>query len=164
MQIVAIDLSVAFDMVDHNLLLSVLQKRARINGNALNWCESYLRPRTCQVNVAKAYSTKKNLTFSIPQGSCVGPWYYLVYARILQCVVEKPITINGSADDHILKDKFKINDVMDERRCKENLENCIVNVKNWMDENHLKMNDDKTEYIIFASNKMSKKIQTHPYP
>ena len=49
---------------------------------------------------------------------------------------------------------------MDERRCKENLENCIVNIKNWMDENHLKMNDDKTEYIMFASNKMSKKIQT----
>ena len=83
MQIVAIDLSSAFDMVDHNLLLSVLQKRAGINGNALNWCESYLRPRTCQVNVGKAYSTKKNLTFSVPQGSCAGPWYYLVYASTL---------------------------------------------------------------------------------
>ena len=53
------------------------------------------------------------------------------------------------------KDKFKNNDVMDEKRCKENLEKCIVNVKNWMDENQLKMNDDKTEYIIFSSNKMA---------
>ena len=66
MQIVAIDLSAAFNMLDHDLLLSVLQKRAGINGNALNWCESYLRPRTCQFNVGKAYSTKKNLTFSVP--------------------------------------------------------------------------------------------------
>ena len=49
---------------------------------------------------------------------------------------------------------------MDERRCKENLEKCTVNVKNWMDENWLKMNDDKTEYIIFMSNKMAKNIQT----
>ena len=155
MQVVAIDLSVAFDMVDHDLLLSVLQKKPGINGNALKWWESYLRPRTCQINIGKAYSTKKNLTFSIPQGSCAGPWYYLVYASTLQCVVEKPITINGFADDHILKDKFKINDVVDERRCKENLENCIVKVKNWMDENCLKINDDKTEYIIFASNKIS---------
>ena len=129
MQIVAIDLSAAFDMVDHDLLLSVLQKRAGINGNALNWRESYLRPRTCQVNVCKAYSTKKNLTFSVPQGSCAGPWYYQVYASTLQCVVEKPITINGFIDDHILKDKFKINNVMDQRRGKENLENCIVNIK-----------------------------------
>ena len=158
MQIIAINLSAAFDMVDHHLLLSVLQKRAGINGNVFNWCESYLR--MCQVNIGKAYSTKKNLTFSVPQGSCVGPWYYLVYASTLQCVVEKPITINGYAEDHILKDKFKINDVVDERRCKENLEKCIVNVRNWMDENQLKMNDDKTEYIIFASNKMAKKIQT----
>ena len=114
----------------------------------------------CQVNVSKAYSTKKNLTFSVPQGSCVGPWYYLVYGSSLQFVVEKPITINGYADDHILKDKFKINDVMDERRYKENLEKCIVNVKNWMDENRFKMNNDKTEHIIFASNKMAMKIQT----
>ena len=64
------------------------------------------------------------------------------------------------ANDHILKEKFKINDEMDEKRCKENLENCIVNIKNWIDENHLKMNDDKKEYIIFASNKMSKKVDT----
>ena len=67
MQIVAIDTSAAFDMVGHNFLLSVLQKRAEINGNALNWCESYLRPRTCQVNVGKAYSTKKNFTFLYPR-------------------------------------------------------------------------------------------------
>ena len=160
MQIIAINLSAAFDMLDQDLLLSVLQKRVGINGNAFNWCESYLRPRTCQVNIGKAYSTKKNLTFSVPQGSCPGPWYYLVYASTLQCVVEKPITINGCANDHILKDKFKINDVMDKRRCKENLEKCIVNVKNWMDENCLKMNDDKTAYIVFVSNKMAKKIQT----
>ena len=145
MQIVAIDTSSAFDMVDHDLLLSVLQKRAGINGDAHKWCKSYLRPRTCQVNIGKANSSKKNLTFSIPQGSCMGPWYYLVYASTLQCVEEKPITINGFADNHILKDKFKINDVMDKRRCKENLENCIENVKNWMDKNYLKMNDDKTE-------------------
>ena len=81
-----------------------------------------------------------------------------MYASTLQCVVGKPITINGFADDHILKDKFKIYYVTDERRYKENLENCIVNIKNWMDEKHSNMNDDKTEYIIFASNKMSKKV------
>ena len=52
-----------------------------------------------------------------------------MYASTLQCVIEKPITINGYADDHIFKDKFKINDDMDERRCKENLEKYIVSVK-----------------------------------
>ena len=83
-----------------------------------------------------------------------------MYASTLQSVVEKPITINGFANDHMLKDKFKINNEMDEKRCKENLESCIVNIKNWMDENCLKMNDDKTEYIIFTSNKMSKKVET----
>ena len=108
MQVIAINLSAAFDMVDHDLLLSVLKERARINGNVLNWCESYLRPRMCQVNMGNAYSTKKNLTFSIPQGSCVGLWYYLMYASTLQCVIEKPITSSGYANDHILKDKFKL--------------------------------------------------------
>ena len=52
---------------------------------------------------------------------------------------------------------------MDERRSKENLEKCIVNVKNWMKENHLKMNDDKIEYIIFASKKWLRKYRLNPY-
>lgn len=55
--IVAIDLSAAFDTVDHNILLDVLHKRFGISQPILSWFESYLRPRSFKVNVGRAYST-----------------------------------------------------------------------------------------------------------
>ena len=54
--ITAIDLSVAFDTVDHNILLEVLNKRFGIEGQPLHWVETYLRPRAFQVNVGDKYS------------------------------------------------------------------------------------------------------------
>ena len=51
--LMAIDLSAAFDMVDHDILLDVLHNKFRIRGIALNWFESYVRPRYCKVCIAE---------------------------------------------------------------------------------------------------------------
>ena len=67
---------------------------------------------------------------------------------------------HGFADDHALKDKFKIGNHTEERKCITNLENCTMEVKYWMDQNGLHMNDDKTEFIIFSSRQLAKKIDT----
>ena len=74
--IVAIDLSAAFDTVDHNILLDVLNVRFGILGAALEWYDNYLRPRSMMVNVGAEYSTKRSLDFSVPQGSGAGPMLY----------------------------------------------------------------------------------------
>ena len=58
----ALDLSAAFDTVDHDMLLEVLNKRFGLNGTALKWCDSYLRPRGFKVNVNKQYSSPKDST------------------------------------------------------------------------------------------------------
>ena len=136
---IACDLSAAFDTVDHCLLIEVLQKIAGLDGSVISWCQSYLKPRTCQVTVAAAVSNKKDLLFSVPQGSLVGPWFYLIYALTLQDVLDDsdgrerenqdklghPITLSGFADDHIFKDKFKLKDKHDEIECKMGLENVL---------------------------------------
>ena len=75
LQTVACDLSAAFDTVDHCLLIEVLQKIAGLGGSVISWCQSYLESRTCQVTVGAAVSNKKDLLFSVPQGSLVGPWF-----------------------------------------------------------------------------------------
>ena len=55
--IIAIDLSAAFDTVDHDILLDVLHNQFGIWETALAWYDSYLRPRSLKVNVSSAYST-----------------------------------------------------------------------------------------------------------
>jgi len=64
--IIAIDLSAAFDTVDHNILLDVLNNQFGISHTALKWYYSYLRPRSFKMNVGSAYSTCRPLAFSVP--------------------------------------------------------------------------------------------------
>ena len=74
--IMAIDLSAAFDRVDHDILLKALEIIFGIGGNALKWFGTYLTPRYCKVSVGKSYSNVRDLSFSVPQGSCACPVLY----------------------------------------------------------------------------------------
>ena len=104
--VVAIDLSAAFDTVDHNIILDVLTKRFGVKNNALNWFDNYLRPRGLKVNVGNEYSVEPPLSFSVPQGSGAGPSIYSSYASTMKDIVQKSIDIHGYADDHSLKRSF----------------------------------------------------------
>ena len=60
-----IDLSTAFDTVDHQILLQILQLRLGVLGSALAWFESYLRPRCCKVKVGTKFSANRSLDCSV---------------------------------------------------------------------------------------------------
>ena len=98
----AID-SAAFDTVDHAILVSVVEAKFCIEGQALNWFDSFLTQRRYKVNVCQAYSEPKFLPFSVPQGSCAGTVLYILYASTLQEVIENNVDLHGYADDHALK-------------------------------------------------------------
>ena len=74
--LMAIDLSASFDTVDHDILVSVLEAKFGIEGQALNWFDRYLRQRNCKINVGRAYSEPKHLSFSVSRVSCAGPVLY----------------------------------------------------------------------------------------
>ena len=173
--LMAIDLSSAFDTVDFSCLTQVLQNRFGIKGKALCWFENYLHPRFCKVNVGCTYSSDRELKCSVPQGSCGGPILYTIYALTLEEVVCGPesevlspdndslilkIDLHGFADDHALKNSFKAGDLEVERTCILTLESTAGNVKTWMDQNRLKMNDERTEFIVFASHQLLPKCET----
>ena len=82
-----IDLSAAFDTVDRQILLQVLQSRFGVSGNAQTWFEAYLRPRFCKIKVGIRFSTIRSLNCSVLQGSLAGPNLYSAYASTLQEVV-----------------------------------------------------------------------------
>ena len=154
--LVAIDLSAAFDTVDHSILLEVLSNRFGVCGTALKWLQTYLSPRNCKVNVGSEYSRKYDLTLSVPQGSCAGPFLFLAYASTLEEVIPSHIDLYGFADDHILKHSYSAGNREAELKTQMDLEQTIQDVNTWMTSNRLKMNNSKTEFIIFGSKKMLK--------
>ena len=158
--LVAIDLRVAFDMVDHDILLSVLEKRFGVQDTCLDWFRSYLNSRYCMVKIRNAPSSKWELNCSVPQGSLGGPSLFTVYASTMQSVVPDEIDLHGFADDHILKNSFRASSRVDEKESIPSLESTLVEVKLWMDQNRLKMNDDETEFIMFASKRQLEKCVT----
>lgn len=158
--LMAIDLSAAFDTVDHSVLLDVLRVKFGVNDGALQWFNTYLRPRNCKVNVGKSYSATQDLSFSVPQGSCAGPVLYLVYASTIKEVIPENIDIHGYADDHALKLSFNASDREEEHRSITNLESVAMDIKSWMDRNRLKMNSSKTEFIMIGSKQQLSKCVT----
>ena len=143
-------MSAAFDTVDHQILIDVLNKKFNIEGVALEWFSNYLSSRSCKVIVEDVHSTEKPLSFSVPQGSVAGPVLYNAYASTLREVVIPSINLHGFADDHTIKDSFK--PILEEEcRVIHTLEQCTSDIKNWMDANWLHMNSAKTEFFLVGS-------------
>ena len=141
------DLSAAFDTVHHGLLLNVLHDYFGVRGVPLDWIKSYLTNRQLKAGVSNNYSNLRTFNFSVPQGSCAGPVFYLNYASTLEAVIK------GNSSIYALTDAFRANicDKQDEKRYVRKLERSLLEIKSWMDENRLKMNTSKTEFIMFGS-------------
>ena len=107
------------------------------------------------------FSTIRPLDCSVPQGSLAGPNLYSAYASTLQEVVPGDVGLNGFADDHSVKRSFTADDRKAEQTIISALQNCLMNVKTWMDENRLKMNDGKTEFIMFWSQETTGQMQNN---
>ena len=149
--VVALDLSAAFDTVDHKILSSVLEHNFGLEDTVLNWLNSYLNLRSCKVNIEKEYSSEQNLSFSVPQGSCTGAQLFNLYCITIQEIINPPLNLHGFADNHTVGNKFKPGDCGKEERCMYELEKCAADLKVWVNENRLKMNNGKTDFILFGS-------------
>ena len=77
------DLSVAFNTVSHELLLTVLKEQFGIKDVACNWYENYLRPRHFKICINGMYSAQKTMDFSVAQGSTQGAYLFICYASNL---------------------------------------------------------------------------------
>lgn len=97
--LVILDLSAAFDTVDHGILLHWLQFKLGLRDKALLWFKSYLAGRKQQVSVNGTLSDKFNLT-CVPQGSCLGPLLFTIYASSLFDIMKSHLpSVHTYADD-----------------------------------------------------------------
>ena len=88
--LVMLDLSAAFDTVDHGILLHRLQSKLGLRDKALSWFKSYLAGRTQQLN----------LSCGVPQGSCLGPLLFTIYASSLFDILKSHLpSVHTYADD-----------------------------------------------------------------
>ena len=97
-KMVILDLSAAFDMVDRNILLKILENHFGVTDTALKWFNSYLRPRSFKVCIGDEYSESQKLSFGVPQGSCSGANIFIFYYSLINKEVPELVIINGFAD------------------------------------------------------------------
>ena len=149
--VVLLDLSAAFDTIDHNILLTKLFKDFGICGSALNWFRSYLQNRSFSVKVGKAFSTFLSLLFGVPQGSLLGPILFILYIKQLQKIAAKyGLSIQLYADDSQLYISFHPSNPNGLHNITERINDCLADIKQWMVENFMKLNESKTELLILG--------------
>ena len=154
-----LDLSAAFDTVDHETMLHRLRNDCGITGSAHMWYTSYFSNRSCIVLVSGSYSDTLYLDFGVPQGSVTGPLCFVYYTYVVDRILRH----------HNVKYHIYANDIQvyltpdpsipgDVQCALFKLSRCVADIQHWMVENKLKLNQDKTEFFVAASPHNLKKL------
>lgn len=156
--LVLLDLSAAFDTVDHNTLLEVLGRRFGVKGTALDWFDSYLADRTQSYQQGAQRSEPYRVHCSVPQGSVLGPQEFIAYTEDLDdLIVRHHLSRHLYADDTQLIDGVRIVEIS---VAIERLQQCVEEIHRWCASRRLQLNPGKTEVIWFGTVANLRKIKS----
>ena len=136
-----LDRSVAFDTIDHSILLKGLKQSFGISGVALRWFESYLTSRSEKVVIGGRASQPTVLRYGVHQGSVLGLVLLTMYTRPLSDGIRDYDTLY-----HMFADDMQLHRSADPDHFDSllrDIQSCAESVGDWMACNRLKMNDDK---------------------
>lgn len=141
-----IDLSKAFDCINHEILLHKLNLIG-VRGVANEWFASYLRDRSQRVRCHDMISSKLEVSMGIPQGSSLSPTLFVIFINDLaSCLEEGEAHMVNYADD--------INVVIKNKTLRESVNNVrkvYEKIDRWMTDNRLLINETKTSCVLFQS-------------
>ena len=146
--LILLDLSAAFDTIDHRLMIHRPQSRYGISGTALHWLRSYLSNRYQSVAINGSSSDSRSPQYGVPQGSVLGPLLFTLYTAPLGDIIR-----NHGMNFMLYADGTQIYvSVKDDPAATiSRLESCLCDVKKWMVANKLQLNESKTEVVYFSS-------------
>ena len=126
-----------------------------MSGKALDWFESYLTGRCQRIKLGKCLSSRSDLSFGVPQGSVLGPLLFTLYTTPFSSLVSgHAIPHHLYADDSQLYVSFSSGD---SAAALSGLQSCLASVQSWMSTNKLKLNPDKTEFLLIGNERQRSK-------
>ena len=141
-----IDIKKAFDSVNYLILIEKL-KLAGIRGEILNWIKNYLTHRTQKTEANNKISEPADLTCGVPQGSILGPLFFLIYINDINTFDDGVKTLLYADDSVLYVSGRNLDDL--ERK----LQHSMTAFINWSVKNKLTLNESKTKLMIFASSR-----------
>ena len=151
-----LELSKAFDTIDHKILLHKLQ-HCGFRGEVLEWFKSYLNNRTQYVSYNSCESSLRDFVCGVPEGSILGPLLFILYVNDITYTSNVLDFILFTYDTNILyshKDLSSKIDVVNEE---------LEEVSNWFKANKLSVNASKTNFMILGTPKMTSTITQKDY-
>jgi hypothetical protein len=155
-----LDLSAAFDSVDHDILLERLRVSFGIYEKASCWFRTYLLDRRQHVRCGGSRSRIVNMACGVPQGSVLGPILFILYTADLSLVVESHgLSLHQYADDCQIYGSCRPSRTADLSAL---VTDCTSGIANWMQSNRLQLNADKTDVMWCASARRAPSLPSDP--
>jgi hypothetical protein len=143
-----LDLSAAFDTIDHSILLYRLSTWFGFNGKVISWLTSYLSSRSFVVTINSTSSAQSSLSQGVPQGSVLGPLLFILYTTPLSSLIsDSSVGHHMYADDNQLFISFSASKFSEKIA---HLQATVDLVSQWMSSNLLSLNQSKTEFLLIG--------------
>ena len=144
-----LDVSAAFDTVDHDILLQRLSTSFGVSGVAHDWFRSFITGRQQSVRLGSSRSSSVPVRSGVPQGSVLGPILYVLYtADVMQLVESLQASVHLYADDTQL---YGFCRPAASAALAQRILVAVDGVSSWMASNRLRLNLDKTQFIWLGS-------------
>lgn len=155
MILVLLDLTAAFDTVDHSILISRLSNHVGIQGPVLKWFSSYLKTRSFSVMIGDLSSSCAPLSCGVPQGSILGPLLFTLYLLPLGKIISTHnLHFHCYADDI----QVYLPIIPNAPAALKSLLNCLEDINLWLTKNFLHLNQSKMECIVFGTSNVCENV------